>query len=89
MVIDGSQQAVDVVDVVDVDVVDVDVVDVDVVDVDVQMVGHQWMLMGPNRLSMLSMLSMLLMGPNRLLMLSMLSMLSMLLMSKWLVINGY
>jgi hypothetical protein len=64
MVIDGSQQAVDV----------VDVVDVDVVDVDVQMVGHQWLLIGPNRLSMLSMLLML--------------MLSML-MSKWLVINGY
>jgi hypothetical protein len=50
MVIDGSQQAVDVVDVVD-----------------VQMVGHQRLLMGPNRLLMLSML----------------------LMSKWLVINGY
>jgi hypothetical protein len=54
MVIDESQQALDVVDVVD------------VVDVDVQIVGHQWLLMGPNGLSMLSML-----------------------MSKWLVINGY
>jgi hypothetical protein len=48
MVIDGSQQAVDVVDVVDV--------------VNVQMVGHQRLLMGPNRLLMLSMLSMLLMS---------------------------
>jgi hypothetical protein len=55
MVVDGSQQAVDVVDVND-------VVDV----VDVQMVGHQRLLIGPNRLLMLSML----------------------LMSKWLVING-
>jgi hypothetical protein len=61
MVIDESQQVVDVVDVTM-------VVDV----VEVQMVGHQRLLMGPNRLSMLLMLSMLPMLPR----------------SKWLVING-